>query len=100
MRGDCMERRKALALAGTATVALGTSIVAAAALGGLGLLGFSPSEASGIGTLTPSPTTAKAAVVTRTRDVYDQYVVDDGAATTVPGAPPATPGSRPSRAAR
>lgn len=81
-----MERTKALALAGATTLVLGTSIVAASAMGGLGLLGFGASEASGIGAFTTAPTTVSAPVVTRTRDVYDKYVVDDGTATTVAGA--------------
>ncbi len=72
-----MERKKALAVAGAVTLVLGTSVVAASAMGGVGLLGFGGSSASGIGAFTPSPTTAKPGVVTRTRDVYDQYVVDD-----------------------
>lgn len=86
-----MERRKALAVAGTITVVLGTSVVAAAALGGLGFLGFSPSEASGIGTFTPTPTTAKPLVISRTQDVYDKYVVDDGTDTTIAGGSSALP---------
>jgi hypothetical protein len=92
-----MERRKALALAGAATLVLGTSVVAASALGGLGLLGFGASEASGIGAFTTSPTTASNSV-TRTRDVYDTYVVGDGTDPAVTGTPSSgtTPAGSPS----
>jgi len=81
-----MERRKALFLAGTITLVLGSAMVALAATGTVNLLGFGgPHGASAVST-TPTTTKTKARVVTRKRNVYDKFVVS------VPTDPPAAGG--------
>jgi len=88
-----MERRKALFLAGTITLALGSATVALAATGTVNLLGFGgPHGASAVST-SPTIAKAKAHVVTRKRNVYDKFVVS------VPADPPAAGGGSSSQPA-
>lgn len=73
-----MERRRALALAATITAVLGSTAVAAAAVGGTSLLGFGGSgHTAQLNVLGPSGqgTSAGAGVITRTKDVYDMVTV-------------------------
>lgn len=96
-----MERKKAFASASAATFVLGSVIVTAAAFGHVPLLGFGTHSVAQAATANvAAPTTVrpstKQRVVVRTKDVYDQLVVDTGnidAATRYPA--PATNGSAP-----
>jgi hypothetical protein len=76
-----MHRRKALALAGASTFVLGSGLVATAAMAG-SFLGFGRTGADGAGSFTATPvvSSSKPRVSVRSRDVYDRYVVDVGAA--------------------
>jgi hypothetical protein len=73
-----MERKKALALAGTLTFVLGSATVAAAATGHVALLGFDGGGGRGPGSFAATVASAKPRVVTKTHDVYDKVVVDAG----------------------
>ena len=77
-----MERKQALAMAAATTLVLGSTMIAAAATGGVAILGFGGDQHHGLGSFVASYATSTTApkprVVTRTHDVYDPYVVDDG----------------------
>jgi hypothetical protein len=87
-----MERNRALGVAGATTLAAGAAIVAAAAIGGASLLGFGGNP-TGPGRYTATPADATVTVrpktVTRTHNVYDNYVIET---TTVPRSAPSSPG--------
>ena len=95
-----MERKKALAVATAATLALGGGIVAVASLTGTSFLGFGGNaSAEGPGSFTPiaahPAAAAKQRVVVRTRDVYDSFVVDTGIGGYARGTYAATPPAQP-----
>jgi hypothetical protein len=75
-----MERKRAMAVAATATCVLGSSAVALAATIGAPVLGFGRSpaaDAAEVATVWKAPTAQQARrVVTRTKDVVDTVVVD------------------------
>jgi hypothetical protein len=80
--GEPMERKKALATALASTLVLGSSMVAFAAVGGGRLLGFGD-DSSQLGSFVANESTpVTAPPKTRTRDVYDEYLVDTPAAAT------------------
>ena len=84
-----MNRKQALALAAATTLVLGSTMVAGAAVGGVAILGFGGDQHRGLGSYTPAasltPTTEpQPRVVTRTHDVYDPVVVDDGSGAATP----------------
>jgi len=76
-----MHRSKALALAVASTLVLGSGLVASAAVAG-SFLGFGRTGSDGVGSFTATPvvSSSKPRVSVRSRDVYDRYVVDVGAA--------------------
>ena len=72
-----MERQKALALAAAVTCVLGSTGVAAAAVGGTSLLGFGGGNDVQYAALSGSRAGGNSIeVVRRTKDVYDKFVVD------------------------
>jgi hypothetical protein len=75
-----MERRKALAFAAAVTGSLGSATVAVAAIGGASVLGFGGGHHAQLSSLASSRSGAagEAAVVTRTKDVYDRVTVAGG----------------------
>ncbi len=79
-----MERRRALALASTATLLVGSTIVSVASVSGASFLGFgggsSHSATAGTGGSAPAP-----GVVHQTRNIYDRYVLDVGGGSTDAG---------------
>jgi hypothetical protein len=91
-----MERKRAMAVAATVTCVLGSSAVALAATTGLPVLGFGRSRAADAAEVSTvwSASTAQQArrVVTRTKNVFDEVVVDvpeGGAASATPPTAPA-----------
>lgn len=91
-----MHRRKALALAGASTLVLGSGLVASAAMAG-SFLGFGRTGSDGVGSFTATPvvSSSKTRVSVRSRDVYDRYVVDVGAAQQGAASGVAAPAPRP-----
>jgi hypothetical protein len=89
-----MERKRALAVATTATCLLGSSAIAFAATVGVPVLGFGRSGAGAaeVSTVWKASTTPPARrVVTRTKDVYDTVVLDvPEVGSVVMGDPPPT----------
>ncbi len=71
-----MERRKALAAATAATLALGSGIVVAASLSGVSILGFGGGAPHRVALTADSKPEVTQRVVVRRRDVYDRRVVD------------------------
>ncbi len=84
-----MERKKALALASTATLLVGSTMVSVASVSGASFLGFGAAHAT-VATATTSDANAAPGVVRKTRNIYDRYVLDlggDPAATASPRVP-------------
>jgi len=98
-----MERKRAMAVAATVTCVLGSSAVALAATTGVPVLGFGrthAADAAEVSTLWQTSTAQQARrVVTRTKDVFDEVVVDvperDAASATPAYAPAAVVATTP-----
>ena len=76
-----MERRKALALASTATLLVGSTIVSVASVSGASFLGFGASSSHAAAAGSAGPGSAPG-VVRKTRNIYDRYVLDLGGGST------------------
>jgi len=73
-----MERKKALAAAGTATLILGSTLVAGASMTGASFLGFGGNSNG----KAASVAAGKPGTIVKTRNIYDQFVVDTGSGAT------------------
>ncbi len=73
-----MERKKALAAAGTATLILGSTLVAGASMTGASFLGFG----GGTNGKAASAASGTPGTIVKTRNIYDQFVVDTGSGAT------------------